>query len=199
MRRSMIHGVVLKAVLVAISAFYFLAPALFAYVSEVSMSYSKVPKWFATTAPAWITARVFRDYNANAPRAARFRQHLTCFLADDGARRGAGCTHEIRTGQSVHGPQDLKIASASYSVRFAFLGNAACGSGRTRLQVATVGRFGRVLADYDGVVEPGRQVELPFRLPLMDAALAPVEFKATGLSGCVLLATADWNRTSDQP
>jgi hypothetical protein len=195
MSRSTIHGMVLQTFLIAASFFYLLSPTIFAYVSEVSMSYSHVPRWFAATAPARITARIFDQYNANPPRAARFRQHLTCFLADDGAKRNAGCTHEIRSGQGVHGPQDLEIASGAYTARFAFLGNAGCASGNARIQVATTGRFGRVLADSEIRIDAGRQVELPFRLPLMDAALAPVEFSATGVSGCVLLAAVDWTRT----
>src|SRR3954465_7307105 len=133
MNRSKIHRIVLNAFLVAASIFFLLSPTIFAYVSEVSMSYARVPKWFAATAPARITARIFDRYNANPPRAARFRQHLTCFLADEGAKRNVGCTHGIRGGERVHGPQELEMTRGSYAARFAFLGNAVCGSGDVRL------------------------------------------------------------------
>jgi hypothetical protein len=192
--RPSIHALILNAALLTVSVFYLLSPTIFAYVSEVGMSYSSVPKWFAATAPARITARIFDRYNANPPRAVRFRQRLSCFLIDGGAKRNPGCTHEIRSGQRVYGPQDLKIASGLYSASFVFTANDVCSSGAARLQVATTGRFGRVLADYHGRIDAGRHIELPFRLSLMDAALAPVEFRAIGAAGCVRLSAVDWTQ-----
>jgi hypothetical protein len=186
------HAVVLNAVLAAVSAFYLLSPTIFAYVSEVTMSYSRVPKWLATTTPASITVRIFDRYNANAPRAARFKPHLSCFLIDSGATRNSDCTHEIRGGQSVDGPPDLKIASGLYAAHFAFRGSDVCPSGNARLQVVTTARFGRVLADYSGQIDAGQRIELPFRLTRTDAAFAAVEFRTIGLSGCVLLESIDW-------
>ena len=194
MSKRALHCVVLNAVLVTVSSFYVFSPTIFAYVSEVSMTYSHVPTWFAATAPARMTASLFGGYNATAPRAARFRRRLSCFLTDDGATRNRDCTHELRNGQSVSGPQNLKITSGLYSAHFDFSKNDLCSAGEARLQVIAVGRFGRVLADYGGRIEPGKSIELPFRLGLMDAALAAVEFRAIGVSDCVLLTAVTWTR-----
>ena len=186
----------LNAVLVSISAFYLLSPTVYAYFSEVSMSYSGVPKWFAATAPARMTARIFDGYNANTPRAQRFQAQLSCFLSGTAGRHGRGCEHELAEGQTVAGPPTLKLASGQYVARFEFSSNAACAAGQARVEVVTAGRFGRVLADYAGPVAPGDRIELPFRLKVMDAALGAVEFRATGMGPCVLLTRVGWTAAS---
>ena len=191
-----IEGIVLDAVLVAGSVFYLLSPAVYTYFSEAEMTYSKVPKWLAATPPARITARVFDRYNASAPRAVRFNRQLSCFLIAEGSRRGAGCTHEIRRGEAVHGPADLKIASGRYVAEFDFSTNDVCTGGDAHLQVVTAGRFGRVLANYAGPIVPGQRIALPFQLKLMDAALAPVEFRVSGMGNCVVLSRVGWTQTS---
>jgi len=191
-RRGLL-AIVLNVILVAASVFYLLAPTVYTFFSEAQLSYSKVPTWFAATAPARLTARFFDRYNVTAPRAERFQRQLSCFLADEGATRRAGCLHEIRPGQSVSGPTLLKIASGRYVAYFEFGDSDACsGGGDVQLQVRTPGRFGRVLADFSGYVAPGGRIELPFQLKLMDAALSAVEFRAAGVDRCVLLRRAGW-------
>jgi hypothetical protein len=192
MRSRTSTAVVLNIALVALSTFYFLAPTVYTFFSEAQLSYANVPKWFATTEPARITAMFFDRYNATAPRAARFQRQLSCFLIDEGATRLPGCLHEIKTGQVVHGPPLLKIASGGYVAHFEFSENNVCSDGVVRLQVATAGKFGRVLADYSGHITPGQVIDLPFQLKLMDAALGAVEFRATSLDRCVLLKRAGW-------
>jgi len=187
-----LHAWVLCALLAAGSVFYLFAPGVYAYFSEAGMSYGTVPKWFATTPSARITARVFDRYNARAPRASRFNSQLSCFLSDDGAKRRPGCTHELTAGRGVHGPTSLKIASGAYVAHFDFAASDGCAAGEALLQVVTTGRFGRVLAEYSGPVSPGERVELPFHLKSMDAALGAVEFRATGIRGCALLGFVDW-------
>jgi len=191
--RRRLFAVVLNTVVVAVSLFYLLAPTVYTFFSEAQLSYSRVPKWFASTPPATLTARFFDRYNATAPRAERFQRQLSCFLADEGATRRAGCLHEIRPGQSVSGPTLLKIASGRYIAYFELGDSEACsGGGEVRLQVRTPGRFGRVLADFSGRVTPGGRIELPFQLKLMDAALSTVEFSVAGLDRCVLLRRVGW-------
>jgi hypothetical protein len=186
-------AVVLNIVVVAVSVFYLLAPTVYTFFSEAQLSYSRVPKWFAATAPARITARFFDRYNATAPRAERFQRQLSCFLADEGATRRAGCLHEIRRGNVVSGPTMMKIASGQYVAYFEFGESDACsGGGEVQLQVRTPGRFGRVLADFSGPVTPGQRIELPFQLKLMDAALSAVEFRVVGVDRCVLLRRVAW-------
>jgi len=187
-----IHGLLLTVILAGGSAFYMLSPGVYAYFSEAGMSYSNVPKWFAATPPARITARVFDRYNARAPRASRFNRQLSCFLEDNGAVRRPGCTHQMSSGQTVHGPSELKLASGQYVAHFGFAGSESCSVGEATLQVITTGRFGHVLAEYSGPLSPGERIELPFHLKSMDAALGAVEFRATGVRGCVLLSSADW-------
>jgi hypothetical protein len=191
-RRRLI-AVVLNVVVAAASVFYLLAPTVYTFFSEAQLSYSRVPKWFADTDPARVTARFFDRYNVTAPRAARFQRQLSCFLVDEGAARRAGCLHEIRPTQAVAGPALLKIASGRYVAYFEFGDSDACpGGGEVQLQVRTQGQFGRVLADFSGPVVPGGRVELPFQLKLMDAALSAVEFRAVGVERCVLLRRAGW-------
>jgi hypothetical protein len=197
MNRPRVHALLLNAVLVVGSAFYLLSPGVYAYFSEAGMSYSRVPKWFAATPPARITARVFDRYNAHAPRASRFNRQLACYLQDVEARRGPGCTHAVGRGQSVHGPNSLRMASGQYAAHFGFADSETCSGGDARLEVVTTGRFGRVLAEYAGRLMPGARVDLPFHLKSLDAALAPVEFRVTGLGGCVLLSHVDWTQTPE--
>jgi hypothetical protein len=86
----------------------------------------------------------------------------------------------------------LKISSGQYVAEFVFAENSGCAAGDARLQVGTVGKFGRVLSDYSGPMTPGRLVDLPFQLKLMDAALGAVEFRVVGLDGCALLQRVGW-------
>jgi hypothetical protein len=191
-----LHAVAVVAVLVVASLFYLLSPCVYAYFSEAGMVYAYVPKWFASSPPARITMRWFDRYNADAPRAARFGRQTSCFLFDEGASRKPGCTHEIRPGQAVRGPDVLRLASGQYVVRFDFSASEACSMGEARLEVVTTGRFGRVLAEYAGRLMPGERLELPFQLKTMDAALGAVEFRATGLRDCVLLEHVEWTERS---
>jgi hypothetical protein len=84
------------------------------------------------------------------------------------------------------------VSSGWYEVRFGFSENAGCSSGDVRLQVATTGRFGRVLRERVGRIDPSTRVEMLFHLTDIDAALAALEFRATGVSGCVILSSVDW-------
>jgi hypothetical protein len=191
--RRRLFAVALNVVVAAASVFYLLAPTVYTFFSEAQLSYARVPTWFAATAPARVTARFFDRYNSTAPRAERFQRQLSCFLADEGATRRAGCLHEIRSGEAAAGPTLLKIASGRYVAYFEFGDSDACsGGGEVQLQVRTLGRFGRVLADFSGRVTPGERIELPFQLKLMDAALSAVELRATGVDRCVLLRSAGW-------
>ena len=49
------HRVVVGFVLAVLSVFYLLSPTVYAYFSEVGVTYMHAPKWFATTAPASAT------------------------------------------------------------------------------------------------------------------------------------------------
>jgi len=188
-----VHSSVLNAVLATIAAFYILAPTVYGYFSEVSLSYANVPRWFAATPPARITARIFDRYNEHAPRAERFNRQLTCFLADSGgAVRRPGCLHELRAGQGAAGPRLLKIPSGRYVARFDFSSVGNCADGEARLEVVTTGRFGRLLARYHSRLLSGDHIELPFHLRVMDAAFGAVEFRAAGDSGCIVLSRVDW-------
>ncbi|MEO8678826.1 MAG: hypothetical protein ABI665_07260 [Vicinamibacterales bacterium] len=204
MPRRAIHAVVLNLALVAGAAFYLLSPTVYAYFSEVSMSYSRVPAWFAATAPASMTARIFARYNAGSPIAARFRKRLPCYLVDAGARQNQDCAHDIGRGQLVYGPPNFKIPSGRYVAWFGFSRDEACAAGEVRLEVDTKwwsdsgggpsgGRFRKTLATYAGRIEPGDRIELPFTLKLVDAALGAVEFRAVGVSDCVLLSRIELN------
>ncbi len=200
MRRSrLVHGVVLNAALVAVAMFYLPSPAVYAYFSEVSMTYSRVPEWFARTPPAILTERIFSRYNGDSPVASRVRQHIPCYLADAGAKENRDCSHVIGLGQIVYGPPNLKLTSGRYVARFEFSRDDVCAYGEAHLEVdtgrrsdsggaLTLSRRGIVLAAYTGPVAPGDRIELPFTLKLVDAALGAVEFKAVGLSSCVVLS-----------
>ena len=198
-RRRAVHGVALNLALVAGAAFYLFSPTVYAYFSEVSMTYSRVPEWFATTVPATITERIFARYNAGSPVAARLRMRLPCYLADAGARFNPDCSHEVGTGQLVYGPANLKLARGSYVARFEFSRDDVCAIGEAYIKVDTVrrsdsggqltmARLGKALATYTGRIEPGDRIELPFTLPLTDAALGAIEFTMVGLSSCIVLS-----------
>src|SRR5947207_12622922 len=101
-RRRALHAGALNLLLVAGATFYFFAPTVYAYFSEVRMTYSRVPASFARTMPARVTARIFAQYNVHSPVAARLRSRAQCYLVDDGATRKADCAHEVGAGQSVH-------------------------------------------------------------------------------------------------
>jgi hypothetical protein len=199
MSRRTIHGVILNAVLLVGSAFYLLSPGVFAYVGEVRMTYGYLPIRLARTAPARITARLFDRYNANNLRTARLKARLSCYLSDDGATPTPHCGHELRNGQSVAGPPTLKLPSGLYLAQFKFGARNGCSKGDTRIQVLTLGQLGAVQAEDTAAVEPGTVLSLPFRVHLMDAALSEVEFKAIGISGCVLLTSVDWVETAAGP
>jgi hypothetical protein len=190
-----IHAVALNVVLGGLAAFYLFSPTVYAYFSEVSMVYSHVPAWFASTPPAHLTARIFDRYNVNAPRALRFQQKLSCFLIGPADRGQFGCTHALGNGATVSGPTFLKIPSGQYVARFEFSSNTTC-NGPVRIDVLAAGRFGHLLADYSGPIPPDRRIELPFRLRMMAAALGTVEFRVTGLGECAVLTRADWREAS---
>jgi hypothetical protein len=191
-RRRATPALAMSVALAVLAVFYLASPTVYAYFSEVGMSYSLVPKWFASTRAAAVTARMFDSYNVNAPRAVRFRRQLPCFMEDQGSLRKPGCLHELHAGQTTFGPYSLKIASGMYVARFEFARLTDCDGGEARLEVATTGRFGRVLASYSGRIAPDDRIQLPFHLRVMDAALSPLEFRASGVSGCVVLSRADW-------
>ncbi len=201
-RRRAVHGIALNLALMAGAAFYLFSPTVYAYFSEVSMTYSRVPEWFATTVPATMAERIFAGYNAGSPVAARLRMHLPCYLADAGARFNPDCSHEVGTGQLVYGPANLKLTRGSYVARFEFSQDDLCAIGQAHLEVDTVrrsdsggkvtmARRGKVLAAYTGRIEPGARIELPFTLPLTDAALGAIEFTAVGLSSCIVLSRVE--------
>ena len=199
MSKRTIHAVVLHVALVAASLFYVFAPMVYAYFSEVTLSYSRVPAWFARTVPARVTASVFSRYNVGSPIAARLQRRASCYFVDEGATPGARCTHAVRRGQATYGPPGLKLGAGMYVAGFEFSVSAGCSTGTADFDVATAGRFGNVLAHYRTEVRPGDRVELPFRLGQMDAAFGDVQFKVTGVSDCVLLLRVDWTTISPMP
>jgi hypothetical protein len=179
---------VIASALAAASLFYLGAPTVYAYFSEVRLSYSRVPGWLIRGAPARLTAALFANYNDDSPLAARFRSSAACSLADEGARRLAGCAHEIRAGDRAAGPPALKLSPGLYLARFDFAEAGSCtGGGEVRLEVAATGRFGKRLAGYSaGVRAPGR-FDVPFTVKPMDAGYSDIRFAATGVAGCVVL------------
>jgi hypothetical protein len=200
--RRAIHGVVLNLALAAGAMFYLFSPTVYAYFSEVSMTYARAPEWFGRTPVATMTERLFARYNADSPVAARLRQHLPCYLVDEGAQSKQNCAHEFGTGQMVYGPPNLKIPSGGYVATFEFSRDELCTSGEAHLEVGMErrsdsggelreGQRGKVLAAFTGRIEPGDRIELPFTLQLTDAALGAVEFRALGVSNCVLLTQVE--------
>jgi hypothetical protein len=186
-----VHGAVIGAALAAASLFYLGAPTVYAYFSEVRLSYSRVPAWFIRTAPARLTASLFANYNDDSPLAARFRTSASCVLTDAGARRLPGCLHEIRTDGRVYGPAALKLSPGQYLARFAFSEGNSCGGGTARLEVVATGRFGKRLAGYSGPVTPPERIDVPFTVRPVDAGFSDIQFAATGMTGCVVLRRLD--------
>jgi hypothetical protein len=195
MSERTVHAALLSAALIVASIFFLFAPVVYAYFSEVSLSYSRVPAWFARTVPARVTASLFSRYNVDSPVAARLHRRATCYFIDEGAIRGPRCTHEVRRGQAAYGPEGLKLAPGMYVAGFELSGSAGCSTaGTADFEVATAGRFGAALARHrPSDVRPGDRVEVPFVLDGMDAAFGNVEFKVTGVSDCVLLLRVDWS------
>lgn len=203
MKRSRaIHGGVLNLMLIAGATSYLVSPTVYAYFSEVSMTYSRVPEWFARTPPATMTEQMFGRYNAESPVAARLREHLPCYLADAGAGLNQDCSHILGVGQLVYGPPNLKLTRGGYVARFEFSRDDLCSIGEVHIEVDTqrradsggelpLGKRAKVLAAYTGRIKPGDLIELPFTLQLIDAALGAVEFRAIGLSNCVLLSRVE--------
>lgn len=193
------RGRLLNAVLLIAALFYLLSPGIFAYFSQATMFYSRVPKWFAATPPAQLTIRIFDRYNANAPLALRVNERLTCEMIDEGAERLSACAHEVHPGEIVHGPSPLKVAgglkmaAGSYVLRAQFGTSERCTTGTARLRVMTTGRFGSAHADETPSISGGAEIEVPFRLSAFDAAFGYVEFTVTGVSGCVILTGAQWH------
>ena len=190
-----VHAALLSAALVVASVFFLFAPVVYAYFSEVTLSYSHVPAWFARTVPARVTASLFSRYNADSPIAAQLHRRATCYFIDEGATPGPRCTHEVRRGQSAHGPAGLKLAAGTYVAGFDVSGSPGCSTaGTADFDVATTGRFGNALARHrPSDVRPGDRVEVPFVLGPLDAAFGNVEFRVTGVSDCVLLLRVDWS------
>jgi hypothetical protein len=184
---------VIVAALTASALFYLGAPTVYAYFSEVRLSYSRVPAWFIRTAPARLTASIFADYNDDSPLAARFRTRASCSLADEGGvRRLPGCAHEIRAGGRASGPAALKLSLGLYLARFEFAEAEACtGGGEARLEVVASGRFGKLLAGYSGPVKPPERVDVPFTVKPIDAGFSDIQFAATGTAGCFVLRRLD--------
>jgi len=186
------HTAAISAALVAAALFYLGAPAVYAYFSEVRLSYSRVPAWFVKTAPARLTAAVFATYNDDSPLAARFRTRASCALADDGAGRLPGCLHEIRAGSRVSGPPALKLSPGLYLARFEFAEAESCtGGGEAHLEVAATGRFGRLLASFAAGIRPPERVDVPFTVKPLDAGFSDIRFDAAGSTGCVVLRRLD--------
>jgi len=194
-----LHARRLYAALLAASVFYFCAPVVYAYFSEVTLSYAHVPRWFARTVPARVTAYVFSRYNVGSPIAARLSWRASCELVDEGATRRPGCAHEIRTGDVAYGPPGLKLAPGRYLAGFQFSGSRECAGGTADLLVATIGRFGNLQARYRAVIEPGARIEVPFTLNMMDAALGNVRFTVVGVSQCVVLFRLGWREIPTVP
>jgi hypothetical protein len=193
MPRRAIHLLVLDLALVAATGFYLLAPTVYAYVSEVSMSYALLPPSLAATLPARLTERLYGRYNIKSPVAARLRLEGICHLTDEGAKRDPGCRHEVANGESAVGPSELKLAAGSYAAHFDFSGNDVCADGEAELAVETMGPFARVLARSVNRIQAGQRFDVPFTLTLRDASFGPIEFRVSGRSGCVLLSRLDWS------
>ena len=195
MSERTVHAALLSAALIVASIFFLFAPVVYAYFSEVSLSYSRVPAWFARTVPARATASLFSRYNVDSPIAPKLHRRATCYFIDEGATPGPRCTHEVRRGQAAYGPEGLKLAPGPYVAGFELSGSAGCSTaGTADFEVSTAGRFGKALARHrPWDVRPGDRVEVPFVLGPLDAAFGNVEFKVTGVSDCVLLRRVDWN------
>jgi hypothetical protein len=190
---------VISAALAAVGLFYLGAPTVYAYFSEVRLSYVRAPAWVIRTLPARATTRIFASYNDSSPLAARFRLRASCTLADDGARPMPGCAHEIPAGGGVSGPAALKLSPGAYVARFAFAEAESCtGGGEARLEVTATGRFGRRLAGYAGRITPPERIDVPFTIKPIDAGFSDIQFAARGSAGCLVLRRLDLDEL-DQP
>jgi hypothetical protein len=190
--RRAAHTTAISLALAAATLFYLGAPTVYAYFSEVGLSYARVPAWFIRAGPARLTANIFAEYSADSPLAARFRTQAACTLEDDGARRLPGCLHELRRGGRTSGPAALKLSPGRYLARFAFSEEESCtGGGEVGLEVTATGRFGRLLAAYSGPVKPPERVDVPFTVRPIDAGFSDVHFAAVGISGCVVMRRLD--------
>jgi hypothetical protein len=186
------HTAAISAALAAAALFYLGAPTVYAYFSEVRLSYARGPAWIIRTLPARATTRIFAEYNHDSPLAARFRVRASCTLADDGARRMPGCAHEIRAGGRVSGPAALKLSPGVYLARFAFSEAESCtDGGEARLEVTATGRFGKLLAGYGGRIIPPERVDVPFTVKPIDAGFSDIQFAARGSAGCIVLRRLD--------
>lgn len=189
--RRAAHTAAIATALTAAALFYLFAPTVYAYFSEARLSYSAVPAWFIRTPPARLTASIFANYSDDSPLAARFRTSASCSLADEGALRLPGCAHAIRRGGRVHGPAALKLSPGHYLARFAFSERESCTGGEVRLEVTATGRFGKLLARYDGAVKPAERIDVPFTVKPLDAGFSDIQFAAEGVAGCVVLHRLD--------
>jgi hypothetical protein len=186
--RRAAHAIVLATALAAVSLFYLGAPTVYAYFSEVRLSYSFVPDWSIRTPPARVTSRLFAAYNDASPLTARVRTRGSCRLIDDGARQISECVHEGRAGSRIYGPAALKLIAGGYVARFEFSRSETCaGAGDARLDVAATGRFGKPLAVYAGPIHAGDRIDVPFTMKSIDAAFTDVQFAVSPTSGCVVL------------
>jgi hypothetical protein len=191
-RKRAAHTLAISAALVVAALFYLAAPTVYAYFSEARLSYSLLPAWFVRTVPARLTARIFADYSDNSPLAARFRTRGSCALADDGARRVPGCAHEIRAGGRAYGPAALKLPPGRYLARFQFVEEESCtGDAEARLEVAAIGRFGKLLATYAVEIRPPQRIDVPFTVRPVDAGFSDIQFAVAGAAGCTVLRRLD--------
>jgi hypothetical protein len=194
------HTTAISVALAAAALFYLCAPTVYAYFSEVRLSYSRVPAWLIRTIPARLTADLFADYSDNSPLAARFRQRGTCMLDDEGARRMPGCLHEIRRDGRAYGPAALKLSRGRYLARFEFVAGESCsGGGEARIEVAATGRFGKPLAGYAGAIQPPQRVDVPFTVKPIDAGFSDIRFTITGTAGCSILRRLDVEELDPSP
>jgi hypothetical protein len=185
------HTLAISVALAAAALFYICAPTVYAYFSEVRLSYSRVPAWFIRTEPARLTASLFADYNKDSPLVARFRRRASCALVDDAAQRLPDCAHELRDGSRVYGPSALKLTTGFYGARFEFSATASCTGGELRLGITATGRFGKLLASHSVRIQPPERVDVPFTVKPIDAGFSDIEFSAAGIAGCVVLRRLD--------
>jgi len=185
------HTFAISVALATASLFYICAPTVYAYFSEVRLSYSRVPAWFIRTAPARLTASLFAGYNEYSPLVARFRKRASCALTDDAARRLADCAHELTRGSRVYGPSALKLIPGSYVARFDFSATGSCTGGELRLGITATGRFGKLLASHSVRIQPPERIDVPFTVKPIDAGFSDIQFAAAGATGCFILRRLD--------
>ena len=187
-----VHTFAISVVLATAALFYTCAPTVYAYFSEVRLSYSRVPDWFIKTAPARLTASLFADYSEYSPLVAGFRKRASCALTDDAARRLADCAHEVNSGSRVYGPSALKLIPGLYVARFEFSATESCTGGELRLGITATGRFGKLLASHSVRIQPPQRIDVPFTVKPIDAGFSDIEFSASGIAGCVVLRRLDF-------